>query len=149
MRPVLSLLAPLIALVPLAGCSTAPDPLEVCSAGWIAPRAERAILRIESETSEVIDSLLSVGKAYARGDTPGPLRMLALSRDLSSLKRELTRGRGIRDLRTLASTCDDPLILASAMDRYLDRQGLPSGLRDFIAGSSIWDELTRPADETG
>ena len=142
-------LLPLLVLVPLTGCATAPDPLEVCSVGWIAPRAERAIDRLESETSETIDSLLKVGKAYARGDTPGPLRMLALSRDLSSLKRELTRGRGIQDLRTLATTCDDPLILASAMDRYLDRQGLPSGLRDFIAGSSVWQDLLELADETG
>ena len=129
-------------LLLLSSCATY-DPAEVCSAEWISPRLDRAVDRIESDTSRVIRSLRSAGESFARGRTPGPLKMLSLTRSLKTLERELTDGRGVKDLRILADTCDDPVILTDAFSDYLDGLGLSDGLERFIVDSGIIETLTR------
>ena len=130
------LLAPLL----LTACATA-SPAEICSAEWISPRVDRAVAAVESDTSRVIRSLRRAGEAYAEGKTPGPLTLLSLSRSVKGLQRELTNGRGVRDLRTLGQTCNDPGLLRDGLTTWLDRQDLPDGLRTFLDDFDIIDRV--------
>jgi hypothetical protein len=132
----------LLPAVLLMGCATY-NPEEVCTSNWISARADKAVNAIESDTSRVIRSLKSAGEAFARGKTPGPLKMLSLSRSLKGLEKELTNGRGIKDLRILAKTCDDPAIISQGLDNWLGRQGLPDGLSNLIEQTGIIEELAK------
>lgn len=132
----------LFPLLLLASCTTL-LPVEICSAEWIAPRIDRAVDAVEKDTSRLMRNVKSVGESYARGKTPGPLTLFSLSRSLDALTRELTDGRGVRDLRTLAGTCDDPRLVSDGLTTWLDRQGLPDGLRTFIDDFEIIDRVSR------
>ena len=130
----------LLLLMLLTGCaSTNPD--VVCTSQWIAPRVDRAVDRVESDAGRVLDNLVKVGRAWAQGDTPGPLTLLSLKRSLDRLENELRDGRGVRDLRTLARTCDNPEILADGMSSFLARRDIPEPLRAFITGTNGWRDL--------
>jgi len=138
MKPIYLLIPTLL----LAGCATY-NPETVCTSNWISSRADKAVNAIESDTSRVIRSLKSAGESFSRGKTPGPLKMLSLSRSLKSLEKELTNGRGVRDLRTLARTCDDPAIISKGLDNWLGRQNLPQGLTNLIDQTGIIEELAK------
>ena len=141
------LLAPALLLLP--ACATY-DPEVVCTSEWIGSRADRAIGEIERDTSGVIRSFRKVAEDYADGDRPGPLALLSLSRNVNRLKRELTDGRGIRDLRVLGRTCDDPLIVARGLDRWLDRQDLGPNITSLIRDTGLLEtlaDLSRDLDD--
>ena len=141
------LLAPALLLLP--ACATY-DPDVVCTADWIGTRADRAVGEIERDTAGVIRSFRRVAEDYADGDRPGPLALLSLTRSVDRLKRELTDGRGIRDLRVLGKTCDDPLIVARGLDTWLDRQGLGPNITSLIRDTGLLEtlaDLSRDLDD--
>ena len=130
----------LLSFALLAGCaSTSPD--VVCTGQWIAPRVDRAVDRVESDAGRVLDNLVKVGRAWVAGDEPGMLTMLSLKRSIDRLEDELRDGRGVRDLRTLARTCDDPDILVDGMTDFLARRNMPEPLRAFITGTDGWRDI--------
>lgn len=131
-------LAPAFLLV--ASCQSY-DPEVICTADWIGSRADRAVDRIEDDTAGVVRSFRRVAEDYAEGSRPGPLALLSLSRSVKRLERELTRGRGIRDLRTLARTCDDPLIITRGLDTWLETQGLGTTITGLIRETGILETL--------
>ena len=128
----------------LSACATTPDPAKVCTAEWITPRADKAINAIEKDTRGVIKKLRKVGTSFAEGKTPGPLDLLSLTRSAEKLEAELKTGRGIRDLRTLSRTCDDPKIITDAMAGFMRSQGLPDGLVNFIESLEDYQKLLAP-----
>ena len=128
----------------LSACATAPDPAKVCTAEWIKPRADKAVYAIEKDTRGVIKNLRKVAESYIDGKTPGPLQMWSLSKSVKKLEDELESGRGIRDLRTLARTCDDPKIVSTAMARFMRSHGLPDGLVNFIENLDQYQKILSP-----
>ena len=127
----------------LIGCATTPDPAKVCTAEWITPRAEKAIDRLESKTRSAIKPLKSVGESLAKGKSPNPFTMMRLSSSFDSLERELTEGRGIRDLKLLASTCNDPEIITKSLRSVFENQGVPSKALDFIESLQFYKDILR------
>ena len=51
---------------------------------------------------------------------------------MESAGRELESGRGIRDLKTLANTCNDPNIVTGAMTNLMRENGLSQWMIDMI-----------------
>ncbi len=133
----------LIATLPLllSACASTPDPAEICTTEWIAPRAEKAMSELMDDTGSAVKSMRKVADKYSRGKTPGPLQMFALSNSLKSLEKELTRGRGIKDLKTLAKTCDNPQIITDSMTEFVEKLGLPQRMSAFIQALPRYQEL--------
>ena len=141
-----TLLAPLLCLPMLAACASTPDPAKVCTAEWIAPRVERAADRLEDKTAKAFRALRKVGAQWVRGDKPGALSMLSLRGAVRDLEDELKDGRGVRDLRTLARTCDDPELIRNEVLKLLERQDIPEPVLNFLRGSSLIDRLVELAE---
>ncbi len=124
-----------------SACASTPDPAEVCTTEWIKLRAEKAVTELLDDTQGAVKSMRKVTAKYVEGKTPGPLQLFALSNSLKSLEKELTRGRGIRDLRTLAKTCNDPKIVMDGMSTFMDNLGLPDRLRAIVQAMPKYQEL--------
>ena len=133
------LLLPALALI--SACASTPDPAEVCSAEWITPRATKAVDKIEKRATSSIQTLRKASETLAEGKTPGLLQLLALNNALSKMKKELTRGQGIKDLKTVAKTCNDPGIIKDSMRDLLQRQGVSDSFIQRIEASPIYESL--------
>lgn len=133
----LTLTAPLI----LPACAVAPDPAEVCTAEWIAPRTASAIDDIKDSTGSAMKSLRRVGTTYAAGRTPGPLQLLSLASAMKSLEREVKNGRGIRDLKTLANTCNDPSLITDTLTGFMSEQGLPDNMINVVTQHPLFQSI--------
>lgn len=143
MRKSYCVTAVLVSAFVLTACATTPDPAKVCTSDWISTRTDKAIDRIERRTSSSMKSLTTAAKSWSRGKKPGPFQMMALSGSLKSLEKELRHGRGMRDLKTLASTCDDPKIISGAMSNFMREKGLPENLINFIENMNIYQDLLK------
>ncbi len=143
MQKNLRLLVAITLTLGVSACATAPNPEKVCTTDWIETRANKAVSRIEGRTHASMKSLKSAAKSWSRGKTPGPFQMLALSRSLKGLEKELTSGRGIKDLKILANTCDDPKIVSKAMGGFLRNQGLPENIINFVENMEQYKSLLR------
>lgn len=148
MKHLIALVSLAILSTSIAGCATAPDPAKVCTSEWIGKRSDKAISRIESKAGRSLKSLQKAGKSWSKGKTPNPFQMLMLSRSLKGLEKELKNGQGIKDLKTLSATCDDPKIISDAMGGFLRKQGLPDNIIAFIEGMGIYQDLIKPESST-
>ena len=128
----------------LTGCATAPDPAKVCTSEWIGERSDKAISRIQSKASSSLKSLRKAGESWSKGNKPNFIQMALLSRSLKGLENELKNGRGMRDLKTVAATCNDPKIISDAMGSFMRKQGLPDNIINFIEGMGLYQELIKP-----
>jgi len=133
----LALLTPIL----LSACASTPDPAEVCTANWIAPRAERAVKKIETKTKRSIKALTNASESWTQGKTPGPLQLFALSRAVKSLETEFKNGKGIQDLRTVAKTCNDPQIISDSLRGMFERQGVSDKLITQVEGAPIYKSI--------
>lgn len=57
------------------------------------------------------------------------------------MKKELTHGQGIKDLKTVAKTCNDPNIIKDSMRGLLERQGLDGNLIQKIETNPIYESI--------
>ncbi|HFB55415.1 MAG TPA: hypothetical protein ENJ46_05770, partial [Hellea balneolensis] len=92
----------------ISACATTPDPAKVCSSDWIAPRAERAMNEFKHDTRSTFRTFKKAGKRLENGGSFGPLQMLSMMNAINGLAEKFKNGRAMRDMRTLANTCDDP-----------------------------------------
>lgn len=138
--------AVLLSVILLSACASTPDPAVVCTAEWIEPRAERALERLESRTGRAFRALRKAGAAYVAGERPGPLTMLSVRRSLNSIEDELRDGPGVRDLRLLARTCDDPEFIRGQVAKLLDRQNVPTRIIAFLDATNVLDRLVELAE---
>ena len=129
----------------LTGCATAPDPAKVCTTEWIIPRTKSAVDDITKSSSSAMKSLRRLGETYAAGKTPGPLQLLSLVNSMKSLERQVKNGRGIRDLKTLAATCNDPKLLTGTLTKFMSDQGLPDNMINFLQQTPIYQNLLQEA----
>jgi len=127
-----------LAVIKLSACASTPKPEEICSAKWIAPRADKAVAKIEKRATSSIKTLSSVSKTWASGKTPGPLQLWSLSNAVKKLNKELTEGQGIKDLKTVATTCNDPKIVSDSMRNLMKRQGVSDALLSRIENNPIY-----------
>jgi len=96
---------------------------------------------IERSSAGALKSLRKVGETYARGKTPGPLQLLSLSSSMKRLERQVKNGRGIRDLKTLARTCDDPKIITNSLTGFMKEQGLPDNMINFVTQLPVYQSI--------
>lgn len=129
MRKYISILT---ASVLITGCSTIPKAEDICTASWVTDRASLAVDNIYGETEETVMSLRKIAAIYVEGKSPNIFQLFSLSSKVQGLEKELLRGQGIKDLKTLASTCNDPKILTDGISSYVDRLGLPDKMRAFM-----------------
>lgn len=118
----------------VAACSSTPDPEKVCTTNWVEKRSKKAVGAIYKDTNSAVNSLRKVGTAYMEGKTPNMFKLFSLARNVSALDKELRRGSGIRDLKTLARTCGDTKILTDGFNAYMNGLELPKPMQSFIEG---------------
>jgi len=129
------------ALLLLSGCASTPDPAEVCSAEWIKPRAERAMDDFKKDAGSTFRKLEKAGKTYAEGKSLGPFQKLFLMGSINNLADNFENGRGIRDLRTLASTCNDPNLLKNTMSNFMREQGISDKFISYLNSFKAYIDL--------
>jgi len=127
----------------LSACATAPDPAKVCTSEWIGARSVKALDRIESRSKSSMNALRKAGESFAQGKQPGVFQLLALSNSMTKLKNELTNGQGVTDLKTLASTCNDPEIITKSMSDLLDRQNFSPRLRSMVEDNPLFQSVVQ------
>ncbi len=125
----------------MAGCTTTPDPAEVCTARWIAPRAERAMNAFERDTDKIFRIFRKTADGYRKNGQVSPLQMLALMNAVSRLGEKMKNGRAMRDLRTLATTCNDPELIKSEMNKFLKKKGISTDFINFLNGLEKYRKL--------
>lgn len=138
----------IILSITLASCATAPDPEKICTAEWISKRSDKALDSIQSKAGSSIKNLTKAAESWSRGKKPGLFQLLALQNSFKGLERELKTGRGMKDLRTMAATCNDPKIISNAMSGFLRKQNLPENMINFIEGFAPYQQLIAPNPET-
>jgi hypothetical protein len=131
----------------LTACATTPDPAEICSAEWIAPRAERAMNEFKKDTRPTIKRLAKIGDKLNDGDTIGPLQMFSLMNSINSLSDKFENGRAMRDMRTLADNCSDPELIKNAMTDYLEEQGVSEQFINFLNNMQVYQELLKTGEK--
>ncbi len=141
MKHDLKLFIILPAIAVLSACASTPDPAEVCSAEWIAPRADKAVSKIEKRAGSSIKNLSKASESWVKGKTPNFVQMLALRNSLNKLKKELSNGQGIRDLRTVAKTCNDPDLIKSSMRDLIERQGVSDDLLKWMENNPLFESV--------
>jgi len=125
----------------MVGCSTTPDPAKICTSEWIAPRAEKAISRIEKKTRPAIKAIKSVGESFAEGKSPNIFAMMNISSSFESLEKELTQGRGIKDIKLLASTCNDPELLKQSVRGVFEKHGISDKVLDTVENLDFYKRV--------
>jgi len=129
----------------LSACASTPDPAEVCTAEWIAPRTTAAIDDIRDRTGSTMKSLQKVANRYLEGRQPGPLQLLSLANSMKGLERELKNGTGMRTLKTVASTCNDPAIITDSLTNVMQLEGLPQNMINFVTSNPLYQSLVNEA----
>jgi len=116
----------------LTACSSTPDPEEVCTSNWVSKRSAKAVSDIYGETEDTVRVLRKIGNRYMEGKSPNIFQLFSLSNKVKGLEKELLRGQGIKDLKILARTCDDPAIVTDGISSFVDKLELPDKMRGFM-----------------
>jgi len=67
--------------------------------------------------------------------------MMSLSSAIDSLEYEFTKGPAMRDLKTVAKTCDDPDVITKAMKSVFKNQGVSDEVFNFIEALPLYQNL--------
>lgn len=137
----------------LSACATTYDPAEVCTAEWIAPRVDLAVTQLERDTNRLIKTF----KSAARSMEDGKISAWKTYRMISSVQKYADRvenSRGMKDLRILSDTCDDPQIIRNGFADYLESVQAPSFLVMMLRDMDDFDgellrgfETSEPAED--
>ena len=133
-----------ISTLSLAACASTPDPAKVCTSEWIGERSDKAISKISSKSASSLKALKKASESWVKGKDPSFFTMLALNNATKSLKNELTNGQGIKDLRTLSKTCNDPKLISDAMGNFMRDQGLSERMIGFIEKLEVYQKAIDP-----
>ena len=138
-----------IATLLITACATTPTPEELCTPQWIIPRVDQAVERIETRLDRTLKALSKAGESWLRGRSPGPIQLLRLSNAAKDLERELEDGQGVRDLRLISSTCNDPDLIRNQIYRLLDRQGVSDQMTRFLEETGVMNKIIQVAEGAG
>ena len=122
-------------------CATPSAPAKVCTSEWITPRMDRAIDALERDAGSAVKNLSKVATIYLSGKKPSQMTLLRANNSLNILKNQLENGRGTRDLKKLASTCNDPKLLTDAFSNFMDRQEINPSIIDWIERQPIYKRI--------
>ncbi len=131
----------------LSACASTPDPAKVCTTEWISERAGKATGKIEKRANSSLKALRKTSNSFARGKSLNFLDKLALLNALNGMKKELTRGQGIKDLKTVAKTCNDPNIIKNAMTGLMKRQGISDSFITRVESHPIYQSVISSISE--
>ena len=107
------------------------------------PRAEKAISRIEKKTRPAMKAIKSVGESLAEGKSPNFFAMMNLTSSFEALETELTKGRGIQDIKLLANTCNDPDILTQSLRGVFEKHGLSDNILDYVENLDFYKRVLK------
>lgn len=113
-------------------CASTPDPAKICTAEWITPRVNRHMQDFEKDTRKIFANLEKTAHSYSKNGKVGPLQMFSMMNSLNALAKKVEHGRAMKDMRTLANTCDDPKLIKTAMTNFLRRKGLDEKFIQFL-----------------
>jgi len=125
----------------LSACATAPNPAEICSVDWISLRANKAMTQFERDTKPIFKNLRKLGDRAQDGRNIGPLQMYSLMNSMNKLARKFENGRAMKDMRTLAATCNDPDLIQTAMTDFMRQQGFSEQFIGFLNGFDAYRDL--------
>ena len=134
-----------LAIAGLSACATTANPEKVCTADWIGKRSDKAMSNIQRKAKPALSKLGKAAESWAKGKKPNAIQLWSLQGSISSLTRELESGRGMRDLKPLASTCNDPKIVTGAMTNMMRDNGLSQQMIDFVERLPKYKELIETA----
>jgi len=137
------ILTPIIAGVfaVVSACATAPNPAEICSADWVSLRADKAMTQFKRDTRPIFKNLRKLGDRAHDGRNIGPLQMYSLMNSMNRLARKFENGRAMKDMRLLASTCDDPDLIKTAMTDFMRDQGFSEQFITFLNGFDAYRNM--------
>ena len=144
MKKILIVSLSAIVITSITACATAPDPEVICTSEWIGKRSDQAIGKIEAKAGKSIKALTKAAQSWSEGKQPNLIQMFALRNSFKGLEQELKNGQGIKDLRLLSSTCNDPEIVSKAMGNLLRKQNLPESMINFIENFEPYMKLIAP-----
>ena len=133
-----------ISVLSLAACASTPDPAKVCTSEWIGERSDKAIGKIQSKSASSLKALKKASESWVRGKEPSLYTLFKLKNETKSLRKELTDGQGIKDLRTLSKTCNDPELISDSMGKFMREQGLSDRMIGFIENLDIYQNAINP-----
>ena len=133
-----------ISALSLASCATAPDPAEVCTSEWISERSSKAMSKISSKSSSSLKALKKASESWVQGQKPSFFTLLALNNATKSLRNELTNGQGIKDLRVLSKTCNDPKLISDSLGNFMREQGLSERMIGFVEKLEVYQNAINP-----
>lgn len=136
------------ALLGLSACATTPKPEEVCTTNWVNKRSANAISRIEKRAKPALQHLSKAAMDWAQGKNPGPFQMLKLNSSVNKLTKELRDGQGLKDLKYMAKTCNDPKIVTGSLTQLMEDAGLTGQMVGFIEGLQKYQDLIQIAPQT-
>lgn len=125
----------------LSACASTPDPAEVCSAEWITPRATKAMSEFKKDTGSTFKTLKKVSEKLVKGDNIGPLQMFSVMNSINRLSNTFENGRAMKDMRTIANTCNDPNLIKTAMTNFMREQGIEEKFIQFLNGLQEYQKL--------
>lgn len=131
------------AFLGLSACASTPKPEEICTSNWVNKRSANAVSRIEKRAKPALSKLAKAATAWAQGKTPGPFQMLSLNSSVNKLTKELRNGQGLKDLKMMASTCNDPKIVTESLTKLMEDAGLNGEMVGFIEGLQKYQDLIK------
>lgn len=136
-----ALIAASLAILGLSACATTPDPAKVCTAEWISKRSDKAMTSIERKAKPALSKLSKAAKKWSKGEKPNGFQLMSLNSSVKNLTRELENGRGMKDLKTLGRTCNDPQIVSRAMTNLMRDNGLSEQMINFVEALPRFKEI--------
>lgn len=131
MRPTstLCLTLALTTSLALGACATTPDPAKVCTAEWITPRADRAVNELKRDMGRSIKKLSRSAEKLQSGRSISPFALASMMNTAQGMVKKIETSRGLKDLRILSETCNDPEIIKDSFMGFLDDMGVPQQFR--------------------
>lgn len=147
MKSILTTAIIITAFLGLSACASTPKPEEVCTSNWVNKRSANAVSRIEKRAKPALQNLSKAAMDWAQGKNMGPFQMLKLNSSVNKLTKELRNGQGLKDLKTMASTCNDPKIVTGSLTKLMEDAGLTGQMVGFIEGLQKYQDLIQIAPQ--
>ena len=93
------------------------------------------------DTTKTFKTFRKTADRMKDGGSIGPLQMFSMMNALSSLANKFENGRAMKDMRTLAQTCDDPELIKNAMTDFMRDQGISEQFIGYINGIDEYRKL--------
>ncbi len=122
----------IVALSMLAGCATTPTPEEICSTGWISSRTDKAQAEFRRDVRPMLRTFRKAESQLQNGNSLGFLQMANVMRAVEKFIARVEDSRALEDLRLVGETCNDPALVNKVMTEFLQDEGAPQVVLDFM-----------------